>query len=137
MKKPHFIQEKYPTAYEGYQFITLIQFNDKDYLTIVDNVDIENVYAFVLDHCNDAKLNELEIITICDEWYNSKSTIPFSLYAMKADLDLNDIVRVFPKQFITRLIGPLFTFHYQKSKKVRRRKVPNIGNIVVIKKSNK
>jgi hypothetical protein len=124
-KKYPLIVESHPDDYNGYEFITLIRYNDINHLTIVDNTDKKFINCYVLDLCKTVNLEEERIIDVTQEWYNtSKDAYPISIEFSKLGMtdDVSKILRSFSIDFVTRVIGPLPHFSMKGVTKVRKRK---------------
>lgn len=118
------IIEPYPEDYNGYPFITLLQYKHDYVLTIVDNVSIKKVSALVLDRCGPEQVNEQEIVNIADEWYTSGCKYPLSIEFSKRNMVgiTSRLFRSFELEYITRVIGPLPQYNMEVSQIKRRRK---------------
>lgn len=121
------IIEPHPEDYEGYPFITLLQYRTEHFLTIVDNVDNKHVRAYVLDYCAPTQVNEELVIYIANEWYTKEEMrYPLSFEFSKRGLanQVAPIYRKFTLDFISRVIGSMnkFAMNEVKSTKRRRRK---------------
>jgi uncharacterized protein YcsI (UPF0317 family) len=117
--------EDHPENYNGYEFITLIRYNDKNFLTIVDNVIDTSIIVYVLDYCNQLLISEEDVISIANDWYeNNRTNYPISIEFSKRTIgdEMSKIVREFNTDFITRVIGPTYTFPMSGNRKIRRRK---------------
>lgn len=128
--------EEHPDNYNGYEFITLIRYNDQHFLTIVDNIIDNSIRVYVLDYCNQLMIAEEDVISIANEWYeNSRDKYPISIEFSKRFMgsEMSKIVREFNIDFITRVIGPTYTYPMTGNKKVRRRKKKPMPKEVVIK----
>jgi len=129
------IVEKHPKNYDGYPFITLIQYRDQHLLGIIDNTTDKMIKAYILDLCGPSQVNEEQVINIASIWYNkSKDRYPLSFEFSKRGLseDVKAIYRSFAVGFVTRVIGPLPRFEMSEVKKVkRRRRKPIPANIEV------
>lgn len=128
--------EEHPDNYNGYEFITLIRYNDQNFLTIVDNVIGNSIIVYVLDYCNQLLIAEEDIISIANDWYeNSREKYPISIEFSKRLLgdETAKILREFNVDFITRVIGPAYTFPMSGKKKIRRRKKKVMPKEVLIK----
>jgi hypothetical protein len=124
-QKHPLIVEAHPDDYEGYEFITLIRYNDVNYLTIVDNTDKKFINCYVLDFCKTVDLKEDVIIDIAERWYeDSRDAYPVSIEFSKLGIteDMSKILRSFTMDFVTRVIGPLPFFSMKGTIKVRKRK---------------
>lgn len=124
------IIEPYPDNYNGYEFITLIRYNDENYLNIVDNIINKTVQSYVLDFCQSSSVREDLIIDVARNWYESKNYIKHPLSIEMSRLGINEyaspILRNFPLDFITRVIGPLPEYPMSGAIKLRRRKRKSI-----------
>ena len=122
------IVEPHPDDYDGYPFITLIQYRDKHILTIVDNSDDKIIGAYVLDLCSPVGLDEELIISFVADWYEDKSSVyPLSIEFSKNGISqrMSDIYRTFNIDFVTRVIGPLPRFNMSEQS-IRRRKKKSV-----------
>lgn len=123
------IIEPHPDDYDGYPFVTLIQYREKHFLTVVDNATDNEIGAFVLDMCSPEGLNEEIIITVIADWYESnKSRYPLSVEFSKRGIaqELSRIYQIYNIDFVTRVIGPLPRFNMTETKTIRRRKKKQI-----------
>jgi hypothetical protein len=132
------IVEPHPETYNGYPFITLIEFKGEPFVTIIDNYHGKSIKTLVLDYCNAENVDEEMIITIAEQWYtHSSSKYPVSFEFSKRDLtsQISPIYRTFNTEFISRVIGPVPVFNMDKVSKVQRRKRKIISpNIEIVKK---
>lgn len=131
------IIEPHPEDYEGYPFITLIQYsNDQELLTIIDNSTEKSISAFVIDLCAPEKINEQKLITLASKWYYSgnKNKYPLSIEISRLGLseEMSKIFRTYTMDFITRVIGPMPTFNMTDKPKIKRRRRKGIPKGVVV-----
>ena len=127
--------EPYPEEYDGYEFLTLIRFNDDEFISIVDNVSKKYIYSYVVDLCSPERFDEEELIRIAYEWYNSNGDrYPISIEFSKRGLieEAQSILRAFPIDYVTRVIGPLTIFDMGGPIKVRKRKKKEISRGIEI-----
>jgi len=123
------IVEEHPKNYDGYEFITLIKYNDQNFLTIVDNVNNNQIVAYVLDYCQHAKIDEEKIINIANHWYeNHRNEYPISIEFFKKGVadDMSKLIRRFTTDYVVRVIGPIYNFNMKGPVKIRRRKKKSI-----------
>jgi len=118
------IKEPHPANYNGYPFITLIQFHDRHIITIVDNVDKKILKAYALDLCEAESVNESAIIQVTSEWYASNTTYPLSIEFAKRDMtdEVSRIYRTYAVENVVRVIGPIKSFDMDHTLKIRRRR---------------
>jgi hypothetical protein len=124
------INEPHPVTYLGPPFLTLIRFNDKDYINIVDNVINNEIVTYVLDLCPKEfdykpELREQALIEIAYDWHeNSKAQYPISIEFSRrgVSLEASKILRRFTVDYVTRVIGPLPQFEMGGPFKVKKRK---------------
>ena len=134
-KKFPLVVEPHPEDYDGYEFITLIRFNDESYLNIVDNINKKYIYGYVIDLCGPEQFDEEELIKIAYEWYYSNGDrYPISVEFSKRGLTdkASNILRVFPLDYVTRVIGPLPHFNMDGPNRVRKRKRKEISKGIEI-----
>ncbi len=133
------IVEAHPANYDGYPFITLIQYRDKQLLSIIDNTTDKMIKAYILDLCEPASVNEELIIEIANKWYSeSKDRYPLSFEFSKRGLsdEVKDIYKSYAVGFVTRIIGPLPRFEMTEVKSIKRRRRKTISpNIKIHKKT--
>ena len=119
------IIEPHPDDYKGYPFITLVQYRDKHELTVIDNADDKTITAFVLDLCGPEGISEEAVISLVAEWYDeSADRYPLSFEFSKRGVAgiMSQIMRSYPIDFVTRVIGPLPRFNMTENVSVRRRR---------------
>lgn len=129
------IVEPHPEDYDGYPFITLLQYRDKHILTVVDNATEKAINAFVLDLCNPEGLNEEFVIAMIAEWYeNDSANYPLSIEFSKKEIagDMSRIYRSYNIDFVTRVMGPLPKFNMVENKTIRRRRKRSIPDGIVV-----
>lgn len=134
------IIEDHPDNYNGYPFITLIQYRNQHVLAVVDNMTPKKIKAYVLDLCGPTTVDEEEIINVASEWYEfDYERHPISIEFSKRGLSnyASKIYREFNVDFVTRIIGPVPRFDMSTihSIKRRRRKVVPLGMEVTKTKS--
>lgn len=123
------IAESHPENYNGYEFITLIRYNDVNYLTVVDNIVNNQIIVYVLDECNQNKIDEEELINIINIWHSDKSkkyplSIEFSRLGIADKLSI--IMKSFSVDYVSRVIGPLPEFNMGAPFKVKKRQRKSI-----------
>ena len=135
------IIEEHPEDYDGYPFITLIQYtNDQEIITIVDNSNDKSISAFVIDLCAQEKVDEKILITIASEWYysNAKDQYPLSIEFSRRSLSnmMSKIYRIYTVDFVSRVIGPVPKFEMNTKPKIKRRRRKSIPKGIQIKYLN-
>lgn len=119
------IVEDHPSDYEGYPFITLIQYRDEHVLTLIDNAEQKTIKAYVLDLCGPEGVDEQRIVDVASEWYHNNSDrfpISFEFSRRQMTEEVSPIYRTFNIEFVTRVIGPLPRFEMSEVQSVKRRK---------------
>jgi hypothetical protein len=129
------IVEEHPENYDGYPFITLIQYRDQHLLGIIDNTTDKMIKAYILDLCGPTRVNEEQVINIAAAWYStSKDRYPLSFEFSKLGLaeDVKDIYKSYSIGFVTRIIGPLPRFEMGEVKSIKRRRRKPISTNIEI-----
>ena len=120
------IVEPHPDDYEGYPFITLLQYRKEHILTLIDNADAKTIKAYVLDMCGPANVNEELLISVAKVWYDQnglyKYPVSFTLSQYGLSGEASKIYRSFNIEHITRVIGPLPKFEMKEVQSVKRRR---------------
>lgn len=120
--------ENHPENYKGYDFITLIRFNDESNIIIVDNVFKRYIDAYCLDLCKPFNINEELIIAVALKWYSKNSNnyaYPLSIEFSKMGLSsiASKIMKTYPVDHVSRIIGPVVPqFYMGNPERVRKRK---------------
>lgn len=134
------IVEDHPKEYDGYPFITLIQYRKNHVLSIVDNSDDSNIHLYVLDLCGPENVKEEKVIEVASGWYDvNRKLHPLSVEFSRRGLteEMGRIYRTFNTEFVTRVIGPLPRFEMSKIIRIKRRKRKAIQPQIEIVKSAK
>ncbi len=120
------IVEPHPADYEGYPFITLIEYRKEHTLTLIDNANDKLVKAYVLDMCGPANVDEELLISVAKYWYDNNGLyrypVSFTLSQFGLAAEASKIYRTFNIEYITRVIGPLPKFEMKEVKSVKRRR---------------
>ena len=119
------IVEEHPENYDGYPFITLIQYREQHLLSIVDNTDNKTVNAYVLDLCGPERVNEEKVVEIASIWWKShrdRFPISFEFSRLGITQEISRIYRSFNIEYVSRVIGPLPRFEMSEVTSIRRRK---------------
>lgn len=119
------IVEQHPSEYNGYPFISLLQYKQSPIITIIDNIDEKNIKAYVLDLCNTEYVDEQVIIDVANEWYeNNSNNYPISVEFGKRNLSSisSKLLKIYNQEVITRIIGPVFYFPVNSIVQIKRRK---------------
>ncbi len=125
------IIENYPPDYNGYKFISVIKYNDINTLNIIDNVKNKNIHTYVLDLCKAENVEEDFLIKVAENWYNTnRDEYPLSIEFSKLGVSsiVNKILRVYPIDYVTRIIGYVSQFPMSGTKEIRRKRRKNINN---------
>jgi hypothetical protein len=130
------IIETHPKNYNGYPFLTLIQYRKIPMLTIVDNIDNEVIRAYVLDLCEPEDIDKELLFQVAADWYdNDLNNFPISIAFSKAGMtkQTSKIYRVLNIELVSRFIGLASKFPVGniKSIKRRRRKLISTGIEIV------
>ena len=123
------IREDYPSAYKGYRFITLIQFNEEKYLSIIDRLTDKTISAYILDLCGPKGVSEEDVLNIAYEWSQSeRKNFPISYEFARLGLtsQVSLLYRSFNVDFVERVIGPLPEMELNKAtvKRKKRKVIP-------------
>lgn len=117
--------EDHPKQYTGFPFLTFIQFRTEHVLAVVDNVHDNQIQCYVLDYCGPEGIDEVKFMEVVDNWYhNERDRYPLSIALSRLNLEtsFNKIHRTYHLEFITRIVGPLYTYPIDEVKITRRRK---------------
>jgi hypothetical protein len=127
--------QSHPSDYDGYEFITLIKYNEEVNLIIVDNVYKKHIDGYCLDLCQPSGVEENLVIKVANFWYHSnKDNYPVSVEFSKRGLAKTTapIFKSYPIDYVSRIIGPAFQFYMGQPKKVRKRKRKNPKDYEVV-----
>ena len=133
------IVEPHPRDYNGFPFITLIQYRNQPMLVIVDNATDEVIRAFVLDMCGPERVDEEVIISAAAEWYETnKEKFPISIEFSRRGMTAvtSRIYRALNVEFVSRIIGPLPKYPMSAVKSIKRRRRKPIAPDVSISESS-
>lgn len=130
------IVEDHPDDYNGYPFITLVQYRNHHVLAIVDDADDRNIRQYVLDLCGPSGVDEERVIDIATNWWERRRNqypISFEFSRLGLTNHMSPIYKTYNIEYVTRVIGPLPRFDLTEVNSIRRRKrkpVPNGVRVV-------
>ena len=119
------IVEDHPDDYDGYPFITLVQYRKQHVLTLIDNADDKHIRHFVLDLCGPSKVDEERLIEVATRWWEQKKDkypISFEFSRLGMTKHVSAIYRTYNIEYVTRVIGPLPRFEMAEITSIKRRK---------------
>jgi len=125
-KKLPFIKEGYPDNYTGYPFLSLVQTQDKQYITIINNHDNKELEAYVLDFCGPNRIKETSIVTLAEDWwYNGRNRYPISVEFSRIGIcgTTSKIFRTFNIDNVRRVIGFIPHYPMTPTEKIHRRQI--------------
>lgn len=134
-KIPSLIVE-YASDSGNLMFLSVLEYRRENYLVVVDNVNDEEVGAYVLDFAQQEGMNLQDLMTVVTQWfYRASYRYPLSFEFSRLGIAqrTNRIYKTFELAHVTRLIGKDYRFDLQATPKVRRRRVSHIPAGVEIK----
>lgn len=132
-----FITQDHPEEYNGYPFLTVIQYKNQHVITIIDNVSKKTIKAFVLDLCGPEGVDEELVINVASHWYEFQRTnYPLSIEFSRRGLAnvTAKIMKTYSIDSISRVMGPLYIYPMDTVIKVKRRKRREISPNIEIKR---
>lgn len=129
--------EEHPNSYSGFPFLTFIQFRTEHVLAIVDNVYENQIQCYVLDYCGPEGVDDIKLMELADHWfYNERDKFPISISLSKQlqDKKFNAVHRTYNAEYITRIVGPLFSYPIDEVRVTKRRKRKPIPKSYKVKK---
>lgn len=127
------IREDHNNEYTGLPFLTLVNYQHKPYVTIIDNYINKTLSVYVLDFC-EAMLIDINPILKCAElWWNNKCDQPFSIYLSKHHLSemLTPLYKTFQEEHIIRVVGPICVFDMDTVFSTKRRKYRDVQHVEI------
>lgn len=110
---------------QNYLYLSLIEYKRTTYLCVIDNVKKDEITAYVIDNITDNSLSLQDFLSVCNIWYyRSSEKYPISMEFNR--LGLNDrvysLVKTFNSDYVTRIVGKVFTFNLDAKPKVKRKR---------------
>lgn len=123
------IIENHPDNYQGLPFLTLIKYNNQDFLVVIDNITDGELRLYQIEECEQYGINLNEFLNNVIDWYESCQHLPLSVYLSGIDLTprYSHIYKSFNIEFVSRAIGPIPKYKLKpiSSTKKRKRKQPS------------
>lgn len=108
------------------QYLTIITYKDKTYLTIIDNVIGGQLIAFVLDIAEAEGVNLKWFIKIVNLWYYENSDkYPLSFEFTKNDSynKVSKMIKTFNLSDISQISGRVFSYNMSDKIQVKKKRV--------------
>lgn len=109
--------------------LSLLEHRRDKYLVIVDNIDDENITAYVLDYAQQEGVDLRTFIEVAEEWLqksNGEYPLSFELSRRGLTHGTRRIYKTFDLAYVTRLIGRAFSIDLTTPVRVRRRRATKI-----------
>jgi hypothetical protein len=117
-------------------FLSVIEFRRENYLVIIDNINDDEVGAYVLDYAQQEGMNIKDLLSVITLWfYRGSERYPLSFEFSRLGIAsrTTKIYKTFELAHVTRLIGRDFRYDLNSIPKVKRRRVNKIPAGVEIK----
>ena len=99
------------------------------YLVIIDNIDNNNITAYVLDYAQQEGVDLIAFIKLAEDWLErSQGAYPLSFELSRLGLTsvARRIYKTFDLAYVTRLVGRSFSFDLTTPIRVRRRRASRV-----------
>ena len=109
--------------------LSMLEHRRERYLVIVDNIDDENVTAYVLDYAQQEGIDLTSFIRIAEDWLqHGAESYPLSFELSRLGLTsaARRIYKTFDLAYVTRLVGREFMFDLTTPTRVRRRRASRV-----------
>lgn len=122
-----FVVANHPPAYAGLEFLSIVQLlNSHDHVVgIVDNVDQKHLKLFVLDLCEQERIDVSFLLEAANDWFTTcRHSLPLSFYLsrLQDDVDLTPLYKTIPLKNIIRVIGPVGIFPMDRVERTKKKK---------------
>lgn len=108
----------------NFSFLSVLEFDNKKHLVIIDNSFENMIYAYVLDEAIQRKMNLEVLLPIIAKWAeNPCEPISFLFARLGVAEQTSLIFKSFEVTGITRLIGASYKFNVAASSKIKRRRI--------------
>ena len=116
MTKHTDLQEKFP-------FLTGLEFNDVEYVGIVQNRDGQIISFYDIDKCRNSK--EKRAMLDCGDlwWWESNRSIPINLYLKDEWMPFSNCKVIFNNKNLTLLSGPCTSLNDISQKRTKRKSI--------------
>ena len=99
------------------------------YLCVVDNIDDEQITAYVLDYAQQEGVDLITFIKIAEQWLkqsNGQYPLSFELSRLGLTAASKRIYKTIDLAYVTRLVGRSFSFDLTTPVRVRRRRASRV-----------
>lgn len=120
----------------NHMYISLLEYKRQHYVVIIDNITDTEISAYVLDYANAEDISVANLLTTTTKWYyESSERYPLSFEFAKNGLakHLSPLRRTFKKDYVSRLIGKVFSYEIETKPKIKRKRVQKIPQGIEIK----
>ena len=115
--------------------LSMLEHRRDRYLVIVDNIDEDNITAYVLDFAQQESVDLSLFIKIAEQWLeksNGEYPLSFELSRLGLTEATRRIYKTFDLAYVTRLVGRAFSFDLTTPIRIRRRRATKIPTGVEI-----
>ena len=121
---PELIIEQSNHTETEFHFLSLIEYKNQKFLSIIDNIIDNMVYAYVLDSAFQESVNLESFLGVVQHWSMSPNEpLSFTFSRMNLSSATSKLYRSFEVTGITRLIGASYKFNVHHSHKIKRRRI--------------
>jgi hypothetical protein len=119
----------------NYFYMTMIEYKRTQFLTIINDVTDEEIYAYSLDHAKAENIDLRWFLGVANRWYYANSEehpLSFEFSKMGKQKAASPILKTFNIDYVSRLVGRIFIYNIGSKPKVKRRRVQLIPETVEI-----
>lgn len=109
----------------NHAFISLIEYKGEGIVCIIDNIEGEELHAYVLPLATPNGVDLHSFMSVATRWfYESSDSHPLSFEFSKCGKSehVAGMMKTFQIEYITKIVGRVFKYNFSKKRRLRRAK---------------
>jgi hypothetical protein len=120
----------------NYVYTALIVYKKKQYLTVINDINDEEILAYVLDNATAENIDLRWFLSVANLWYYKNShryPLSFELARLGQFNKTSSMLKTMNIDYVSRIVGRVFQYRMDTKPKIRRKRIQAIPeNIEII-----
>ena len=121
--------DKYKEIFEQYPFLSVLRYNDTEYLGVIQNQDANFTSLYDISFCKTPNQKKL-FLSLADQWWwESNRMIPINIFLKNDWKIFKHTIRTFNNKDVEVLAGHIVNLNSISEKRIKRRSIQLVKRV--------
>lgn len=121
--------EKYQELFTQYPFLTVLAYNDKEYVGVIQNQDTNFTSLYDISFCANSEQKDLFLSLADSWWWESNRMIPINIFLKQDWKIFKHTLRTFNNKDVEIIAGHIVNLNSISEKRVKRRSIQLVKRV--------